>query len=566
MILDSKPWTLGSLFEGKYFRIPRYQRPYSWERPHLEEFWQDAVQSRSEEDYFIGSIVASKPRREHVYAVVDGQQRLTTATILLCVIRDAFQDEGHSDLADGIHTLVERRNIRNRQQYVLTTESSYPFLQENIQKRGKPELADSIGPEEEALKMAYDFFVGKVNAIVQSVKSDSSLGAEAQSIEVARKLEAARDQVLMLQVIFVELENEDDAYLVFETLNTRGKDLRVSDLVKNLVLRMKRPTNVGVDVGKEKWDRILETLEESEAGIRVDAFLHHSWISRYDFVAQKALFKAVKTSVKQPQVDGFLDSLIADSCLYRVIFEPDFRNKKWLQQESDIRRALRAINLFGVRLSLPLVLALMRDWEAGAVKLQVVRETLAAIEAFHFLSNAIGQQRVTGGLTMMFASLAHQLHTSPPNKKASICSTARRKLRERVPDKETFLIAFRKIIYTKSQTKQKSLVKYVLERIADYRNWTINAAELSVEHFASQSTRDLPDTVTGQIGNLLLVPPKLNNERLRNRSFAEKKKALDDAQFPLSPSMAAADSWGENEIESHTDELARLAYTKIWRI
>jgi uncharacterized protein with ParB-like and HNH nuclease domain len=82
MILDSKPWQVGSLLEGKYFQIPRYQRPYSWEQSHLEEFWRDAVQDRTnDEEFFIGSIVTAKPKNELVNAVVDGQQRLTTITI-----------------------------------------------------------------------------------------------------------------------------------------------------------------------------------------------------------------------------------------------------------------------------------------------------------------------------------------------------------------------------------------------------------------------------------------------------------------------------------------------------
>jgi len=289
MFMDSKPWTVRALLEGKYFKIPRYQRPYSWEKSHLEDFWQDAVQSRSDEDYFIGSVVASKPRKEQVYAVVDGQQRLTTGIILLCVLRNALATEEHQDLAQGIHTLVERTNIRNKQQYVLTTESSYPFLQESILKFGSPELTDRVGPEEVALQAAYEFFTEKITAVTDSVKNDSSLSAAERHKEIADKLESIRDQVLSLQVIFVELENEDDAYLVFETLNTRGKDLRVSDLVKNLVLRRKRPTNEGVDVAKDKWNTILKTLQESEAGIRVDAFLHHSWLSRHEFTAQKKL-------------------------------------------------------------------------------------------------------------------------------------------------------------------------------------------------------------------------------------------------------------------------------------
>jgi uncharacterized protein with ParB-like and HNH nuclease domain len=565
MIMDSSPATLRELFEGKYFRIPRYQRPYSWERIHLEDFWHDAVQSRSKEDYFIGSLVASKPRKEHVYAVVDGQQRITTAAIVLCALRNALQKEGLNDLADGIHTLIERRNIRNRFQFILTTESSYPFLQEHILKRGTPELETSVGPEEEAIKAAADFFASKFSEVVKSVRTDSSLSIEQQTSSIADKLEVIRDQILSLQVIFVELEDEDDAYLVFETLNTRGKDLRVSDLVKNLLLRLKRPTNEGLDAGKEKWNRILEILEESEAGIKADAFLHHSWLSRRDFVAQKKLFKEIKKTVTKQSVDTFLDELVRDAELYRVLHEPNFRKRKWNLQEKPLKDALVNIDKFGIKLSVPLILALIRDWNAGALNLATVRDTVAAIESFHMVFNAVTEQRATGGLAMMFASLSNQLSNAKPNEKKAICAQARNKLRECIPDFETFRLAFRKIVYTKSQTKHKALVRRILERISEYRNWPTNAADLTVEHFASQSGKHLQESVLGQIGNLLLVPPKLNNEKLRDKAPAEKRSILLKHQFPI-PNPMTTGNWERADIERHTDELAELCYNHIWRI
>jgi Protein of unknown function DUF262/Protein of unknown function (DUF1524) len=536
MIIDSKPWQIGALLEGKYFQIPRYQRPYLWERAHLDDFWRDVIQSRGDEEYFIGSIVTAKPRHESVYAVVDGQQRLTTITILLCVLRDAFEEAGDADLAEGTHTLIERRNRENKLQFVLTTETSYPFLQEHIQRRDDAELETIAGPEEEALKAANEFFESRIGEVVDSVRTNSSLSGDKQKKEIVKRLRTIRDQVLSLQVIFVELENEDDAYLVFETLNTRGKDLRATDLVKNLVLRLKRPTNKGVDVAKEKWNTILETLEESEASIRVDAFLHHSWLSRNDFVAQKKLFMAVKGRVTKSNVDGYLNELVSDAALYRILHEPEFRDKKWQQQEFGVRNAIDGINHFGIRLSVPVILALLRDWEDGALNLAPVRDTMIALESFHFIFNAVTEQRATGGLAMMFASLARDLFRSKPKDKPAMCGDIRKKLRERLPDIETFKLGFKNIVYTKSQTKHKNLVKYVLARVAQYNNWPIDRKETTIEHLKPQSS-GLPDAVVGQMGNLLLVPPKLNNEKLGNKTVAQKKQILKKAKFPIPDAM-----------------------------
>jgi uncharacterized protein with ParB-like and HNH nuclease domain len=119
-----------------YYLIPRFQRPYSWDRENTQEFWDDIVRD-APPDYFIGSMVVYKEGSQR-FGVVDGQQRLTTITILLCVLRNTLADLGHRDLAEGIHNLVERRNIDNKPEFVVATESSYPFFQDHIQKWGKP--------------------------------------------------------------------------------------------------------------------------------------------------------------------------------------------------------------------------------------------------------------------------------------------------------------------------------------------------------------------------------------------------------------------------------------------
>ena len=88
MKIESKDTDIESLLDGSYFHIPRFQRPYSWDDDNIMEFWNDVVVNKSPE-YFIGSMVVYKKAKQQ-FGVVDGQQRLTTITILLCVIRDCF--------------------------------------------------------------------------------------------------------------------------------------------------------------------------------------------------------------------------------------------------------------------------------------------------------------------------------------------------------------------------------------------------------------------------------------------------------------------------------------------
>ena len=133
---------VGQFLGEAFYKIPRFQRPYSWDHANLEEFWNDVV-VENDADYFIGNFVVYDDKG--VRGVVDGQQRLTTITMLLCALRNLFQAQGFNPLAKGVHNLIERPDIKNELYYVLQTETSYPYFQEHIQKFGKAAVVPQAG-------------------------------------------------------------------------------------------------------------------------------------------------------------------------------------------------------------------------------------------------------------------------------------------------------------------------------------------------------------------------------------------------------------------------------------
>lgn len=150
MKITSLDKEIRKVFETGYYHITRFQRPYSWEKEQVSEFWHDTI-IESETDYFIGSIVVYK-KSDELFGIVDGQQRLTTITMLLCAIRDYYSAEGFENLAKGVHALIEKKDLNNDQQFILQTETSYPYFQEHIQKFDKPDVETKYGVEEENLK------------------------------------------------------------------------------------------------------------------------------------------------------------------------------------------------------------------------------------------------------------------------------------------------------------------------------------------------------------------------------------------------------------------------------
>ena len=131
MKIESHDRTIEQLLRGDYYSIPRFQRPYSWGVQQLEDFWDDVV-IESNDDYFIGAVVVFPGLGESL-DIVDGQQRLTTITVALAAIRDLFGSLDEMDLAIGVQGFIERPDKRNTDQFVLKTQTSYPYLQTQIQ-------------------------------------------------------------------------------------------------------------------------------------------------------------------------------------------------------------------------------------------------------------------------------------------------------------------------------------------------------------------------------------------------------------------------------------------------
>lgn len=567
MKIESVDQEIRNLLSSGYYRIPRFQRPFSWTRENIQEFWDDVVRDNPT-DYFIGSMVVFKEGSQR-YGVVDGQQRLTTVTILLAVLRNSLQEYGFTDLAKGIQGLIERRNIDNQPEYILSTETSYPFFQDRILKFGSPEVPVQEMKEEENLRSAYDQLKELVDQKIQSIKTDTALAESKQLQTIRESLTRIRDALLDLKVIFVKLDDEDDAYIIFETLNTRGKDLNLTDLVKNHLAKHLKTHSASVDQTKLKWENILETIEGSSRDLRTDSFIHHFWLSRYDYIPAKNLFKTLRKKISKDNAKQFLDDLVSDSAIYRYVHEVEYR--KWENHEHRIRDALVALQLFRVTQQVPSVLSLMRAYNQNKLTRKHLEDALVAIEKFHFLFTAVTSQRSSGGISGMYARLGRSVFEAKDMDSAlKVIRELKNMLRERVPSIEEFKALFTEVLYTDRITKGRGLVKYILTVFhkALEKTVTVDYGAMTIEHLAPQSRigqDGLTEQIVGQVGNLILVSGPANT-KLGNKSFAEKKKLFVDARFSLPPEIAESVDWGAEQIIGRTEALAIEAYNRLWKI
>lgn len=567
MKIESVDQEIRNLLSSGYYRIPRFQRPFSWTRENIQEFWDDIIRDNPT-DYFIGSMVVFKEESQR-FGVVDGQQRLTTITVLLAVLRNALQEFGLTDLAQGIQGLIERRNIDNQLEFILSTETSYPFFQDHILKFGTPEVPVKEMKEEENLRAAYDQLKELVYLKIQSIRTDTALPERKQSQTIKDSLIKIRDALLNLKVIFVKLDDEDDAYIIFETLNTRGKDLSLTDLIKNHVTKNLKAQSASLDQTKVKWEKVLETIEGSSLDLRTDSFIHHFWLSRYEYLSSKTVFKTLRKKIQKDNAKQFLNDLVDDSTIYRYMHEVDYR--KWEGHERRIKDALTALQLFRVTQQVPCVLSLMRAYNQKKLKRNHLEDALVAIEKFHFLFTAITSQRSSGGISGMYARLGRSVFEAQDMHSAvRVISELKNMLRKRVPSLDQFKALFVEMLYTDRLTKARGLVKYILVAFhkATEKAQTIDYSTMTIEHLVPQSKighDGFTEQTIGQIGNLILVSSSVN-DKLGNKSFADKKQILIDAGFPLPADMAEPGDWGIKQIMRRTDAMATEAYGKYWKI
>ncbi len=564
MKIESQDKRIDELLKGNTFLIPRFQRAYSWEADHISDFWGDVLDNLNE-TYFIGSMVVYEDGRSQL-AVVDGQQRLTTITILLCAIRDGYRQISEQNLANGLQSYIEQKDRENRTIYVLQTETSFPYLQEEILKDSPAEVSTDIGREEEAIQRAYEMFVSYISDELESFLSNKEQSREDNQTDAATWLSQLRDTVFDLNVILVTLDNEDDAYLIFETLNTRGKDLALSDLLRNHFSKYLKPSS-DVDHSKIKWGEVLDTISSSSIKLDPDTFIVHSWQSRYDFVTKAKAFQKIKQLVTKKNAKSHLDRFLSDSGQWRSIFDTDYQ---WEKNEKKVARSLEALRIFKVVQPSPGLLSVVRAYRDGIIKLRQLIKVVELIETFHFSFNAITSSRSSGGISGMYASFGQRVFNSKDSNEVSVLlRELETKLRERVAPEAEFDAGFEQVIYTNQHSAQRALVRYILKKIAKHEGaHSIGDSEdLTIEHLLPQQKikAGASDNLIGQIGNLLLIDQETNLE-LATKSFKSKKKILLEKGYKLPQIFMDANELSEDLIKANTRRLSALARDEIWKI
>ncbi len=546
--------TLDRLFSvgPTLFVVPDYQRPYSWGVDQLNDFWDDIDQLPDDEEHFMGSIVfivdSHNPSNFNKLEVVDGQQRLTTISILLKVLQDKYIELGDEQAADSIKDLLYSRIIQQEPRIKLCLGR---IDRDNYRKFIKGEYEEI---KSTSIYKAYNFFKEKLKEI--------------NSVEEITKL--LHKIVYKINFVIISTDSARSAYRLFETLNDRGLELSSVDLIKNHLLKVVSEKGLNLDYVKDAWEEIINNLNGIDKVRYFRQYLMSSKIYKIKGkITQEGLydkFCSILHSIKD--IEGYVDDIRKQSVLYNKIANfaiDNFDNSK----NEVINRHLRYIAAIKATTSYTFLLRVFNELKSA----EEIIKILEVIEVFAIRRSIVGVS--TADIDIIYNNLAHKAFDGD-----SCYDFVVNILKKNIPSDSEFEDKFKK-----AQLRQNDQTKYILDRIevigygsGQEGRLVANSFHVHIEHIAPQSMKNpknwpgfekLDETERREyimnVGNLTLLE-KRPNIQAANSSFKEKKQfyTRENTDILMTHDLLKYDQWGVREIEERAKELAKKA-VEIWK-
>ena len=560
------------LKSGRQFMIPRFQRDYSWEKKNCDEFLDDIVKGLKYKNgkleitsYFLGTMLFIgnfDEKNDKEIQVVDGQQRITTITILFSAISDIFRAKGEDKLSELIFSYIMTSDDDGNPVRIIKSESSYPYFSYYIQDREKSQITEPSSEEELCIQSTYKLFRTRLEE--KNLKSFMTGNCEGfnEDISIIDILKAIRDQILNCIFVSISTDDKDQAYRVFEILNAKGKKLAAIDLIKNRLFE-KLPKTEPADYAKCKWNELKNIINECDvASVGLGTYYRHFWNSCYKQTGASQLYERFLSTIKTSDYDSFLDSLVQNAKFYVRIIKPSrthYNNRKeyyWLVQSFDVLS-----NYFGIAQVRVVLMALLWVKDNCLITTKDFKKVIIYLENFHFAYTAMmsGKANKLDGIYSKFA-IALRKSSSKTQTKNIIKDKLYDCLEPLKPSEKEFVDKFKGLCYTKKSSPTNMKCKYALQKLNCYhQNKDIFEDDSSIEHIIPECCGN----DSNNIGNLIILENKLNIEADDN-NYQEKRQIYKKSNYVwIRKFVDEHPNWTEDMIDNRAEELAKLFYYKI---
>jgi uncharacterized protein with ParB-like and HNH nuclease domain len=569
-LMKASETTLRELLEGtKQFQIPLFQRRYSWDEKYWKTLWEDLLSiynGEVEGGYFIGTVVTqSTPGTAHgisPFIVIDGQQRLTTITLLLAVVRNLFKVDKDENSADEINQLYLVNKFKRDDDFykVLPTQRDRNIYKGIINNdETKPENKEDENSSN--IMQAFVFFTKQINAAIKD-----------EEIELEKLKHVILDRLILVNITS---DDRDNPYLIFESLNNKGLDLTQSDLIRNYVL-MQFPALDRETIYKDSWLPLEQKFKDNsqDSGKELEVLTQFFWFYlRKDgnSITEKEIYKHMRIKFdKSSNKDEKLKELIRFSGYYEKLRfhekEPNLQLRKHFQ--AFLRLDFKTCHVF--------LLNIFELHNDSKISTDDFEKILNLLESYFV------RRLLTGTSTRVLGKVFDNLYKELLSKDSDdIIGSLRLTLKGYItnkifPSDEDFRTAIINTSIYKPANADR--IKFIFERLEEQKigktkeEFTVKSSNLTVEHIMPQKLSHTWQQNLGEdrdiihkqwlhtLGNLTLTA---DNSPLSNKAFTEKKAIYQESKLNLNTYFDNIDIWNADTIEKRARELADMA-VEIW--
>ena len=546
---------LDFLKKSPQFVIPIYQRTYSWSEKECEQLWNDILrtgQNHKISAYFVGSIVYVEKGLYSVSSqspllVIDGQQRLTTVTLLIEALALAL---GENELLEGFSA----KKLRNY--YLLNPleegERKYKLILSQTDKTSLMAILDQREQPKDfsvRLRANLEFFKEKI----EHEKSNIEAVCKGLSKLIIVDISLSRDQ--------------DNPQLIFESLNSTGRELSQADLIRNFIL-MGQEHELQSRLYNQYWRPMELDFGQEGYALYFDSFMrHYLTVKTGDIPKEGEVYEAFKEYARKPEV-GNIEIIVADIHSFASYYCAMALNA---ENDRDLKNAFQDIRELKVDVAFPFLLELYYDYTQQTLSKDEFLRIVRLIESYVFRRAVCGIP--TNSMNKTFANF-----TRDQKKETG-------KYWESVEANFLLLPSYRRFPGDdefKRELQAKDLYNfrsrsYWLRRLENFgRKERVPVDEYSIEHIMPQNENMSPQwrgelgpewervqkTYLHTLGNLTLTG---YNSEYSDRPFIEKRKmkgGFIESPLRINKEISSIEHWNEQAIQDRAKSLEQMV--KVW--
>jgi len=558
-IINSGTKSVSSLLKDDRYFVPNYQRDYSWTENQWEDLWVDLMELYEVEtlsDHFFGQIVLHNDASANKKYIIDGQQRLSTAIILLDVFRTIYREickhgklDAKFEIEDITTMYIGRTSDKRFEPRLFLNDNNRLFFAENIQKDNDiilpTESLSKLTKSEQLIYQAKQYFKKQLNQFLEQFNQ-----IEIQYSEIKKLLDLFLNGFILM---IIETQGLNEAYIIFETLNARGKELEIADLLKNHVFRTSEDN---IADAKVAWDTMIANLD----GINPTKFIRHYWNAQYRFVREKDLYMAIRRQINSPAlVADLMVDLVALSELYTSLNRPDkityFKDATLIEQNVEI-------NNLGAKSYYPIIMALVIK-EFLETEISTIH---TVIESF-IVRNFTVAGKTANRSEKNFAGIAQRIAQNELETADEIVEA----VNSLIISDEEFYESFKLF-----EVKRSNTIRYLLRKIHNHSNVETRIISdndiVHIEHILPKKIRSADDweidehtheEYLNRFGNVTLLGQEYNRNAV-NKDFSTKKEIYQQSEIPMTQALTDYKSWTIRDIDKRQKELANIS-VEIWK-